>query len=124
MSVASRLFIADPRVDRRRWIWLSVYPILECAAAPTRQAIPTDQPRSVPSFTSHPVRGSLHPRTKLPPNCSLMQNWPMPACHFLLRDMPPSDNETGETIHIPRTQQFTVDALTGMMERLEVGGSP
>ena len=43
---------------------------------------------------------------------------------FSLRDLPPSDNETGETIHIPRAQQFTVDALTGMMERLGVGGSP
>jgi Domain of unknown function (DUF4365) len=43
---------------------------------------------------------------------------------FSLRDMPPSDNETGETIHIPRGQQFTVDALTGMMERLGAGGLP
>jgi hypothetical protein len=43
---------------------------------------------------------------------------------FSLRDMPPSENKTGQTIHIPRAQQFTVDALTGMMERLGVGGSP
>ena len=43
---------------------------------------------------------------------------------FSLRDMPPSDNETGQTIHIPRAQQFTVDALTGMMERLGAGDLP
>jgi len=43
---------------------------------------------------------------------------------FSLRDMPPSDKETGETIHIPRSQQFTVDAVTGMMERLGAGGLP
>ncbi len=43
---------------------------------------------------------------------------------FSLRDMPPSHNETSQTIHIPRVQQFTVDALTGMMERLGAGDLP
>jgi hypothetical protein len=43
---------------------------------------------------------------------------------FSLRGLPESDNETGETIRIPRKQQFTIDALTGMMERVGVGGSP
>ena len=46
------------------------------------------------------------------------------GCWFLLRDMPSSDNETGETLHVPRAQQFTVDALTGMMERLGAGALP
>ncbi len=43
---------------------------------------------------------------------------------YSLRDMPPSHNETGQTIHIPRAQQFTVNASTGMMERLGAGGLP
>jgi Domain of unknown function (DUF4365) len=41
-----------------------------------------------------------------------------------LRDMRPSENETGTTIYIPRTQQFTVDALIGLMERLGSGSLP
>jgi len=41
-----------------------------------------------------------------------------------LRGMPPSDNESGRMIHIPRTQQFTVDAVSAMMERLGAGAFP
>ncbi len=43
---------------------------------------------------------------------------------FSLRDLMPSQNETDQAIHIPRAQQFTVDALTGMMEGLGSGGLP
>jgi hypothetical protein len=42
----------------------------------------------------------------------------------LLHGMPSTHNETVQTILIPRTQQFMVDALTGMIERLGAGDLP
>lgn len=41
-----------------------------------------------------------------------------------LRGMEPSKNETKERIHIPRTQGFTVPALTQMMDTIGRGGRP
>lgn len=43
---------------------------------------------------------------------------------FSLREMPVSHNEASVTLHIPRGQQFTVQALTGIMDRLGAGGLP
>jgi hypothetical protein len=41
-----------------------------------------------------------------------------------LRAMDQSDNLETVTVHVPRAQQFTVDALTQMMERIGNGGHP
>lgn len=41
-----------------------------------------------------------------------------------LSGQPPSTNQSDETIHIPRNQQFTVKALTEMMERISQGETP
>jgi len=46
------------------------------------------------------------------------------AYWFSLRGMEPSKNETKERIHIPRTQGFTVAALTQMMDTIGCGGRP
>ena len=46
------------------------------------------------------------------------------AYWFSLRGMEPSKNETKERIHIPRTQGFTVAALTQMMDTIGHGGRP
>ncbi len=43
---------------------------------------------------------------------------------YSLRGMPMSDNKASVTLRIPRDQQFTVEALTGMMERVGAGGLP
>lgn len=41
-----------------------------------------------------------------------------------LRGLPPSENQSSQTVPIPRAQQFTVDGLRGMMERIGQGDSP
>lgn len=41
-----------------------------------------------------------------------------------LRDAPETTNTTNVTVQLPRTQQFTVDALRSMMLRIGHGGSP
>ena len=41
-----------------------------------------------------------------------------------LRGRPATENATSQTVHIPRKQLFTVDALTEMMERCAEGGTP
>lgn len=46
------------------------------------------------------------------------------AYWFSLRGMEPSKNETKERVHIPRTQGFTVAALTQMMDTIGRGGRP
>lgn len=41
-----------------------------------------------------------------------------------LHGWPPTSNETSVTIHIPRANTFTKDALTAMMGRVANGGQP
>ena|SRR5581483_1632633 len=41
-----------------------------------------------------------------------------------LRGFPPTDNETGQTVKIPRSQRFTVESLKGIMERIGQGALP
>jgi hypothetical protein len=41
-----------------------------------------------------------------------------------LRGLPPSENETGQSVVIHRTQQFTVDSLQAIMERIGRGDLP
>ena len=41
-----------------------------------------------------------------------------------LRGLPPSDNQSSQTVRIPRAQQFTVDELRGMMDRIGQGALP
>ncbi len=43
---------------------------------------------------------------------------------FSVRGLPPSDNNDSVTLHIPRNQQFTADALTDILERIGAGGKP
>jgi Domain of unknown function (DUF4365) len=41
-----------------------------------------------------------------------------------LRGMPPSENTSGQTVRIPRTQTFTVESLRGIMLRIGQGALP
>lgn len=41
-----------------------------------------------------------------------------------LRGLPPSENETGQTVYVQRVQQFTVESLQALMERIGQGGLP
>lgn len=41
-----------------------------------------------------------------------------------LRGMTPSSNETGQTIHMSRQQQFNITALQAIMDRISNGGLP
>lgn len=41
-----------------------------------------------------------------------------------LRSQPQTDNEASVTVRIPRVQQFTVDSLKELMERISNGGLP
>ena len=41
-----------------------------------------------------------------------------------LRGLPESDNSASVTITIPRSQQFTVEELTGILDRIGAGGAP
>ena len=41
-----------------------------------------------------------------------------------LRGSPPTSNTTRRTVHVPRDQRVTIDALNGMMERVGRGGFP
>lgn len=41
-----------------------------------------------------------------------------------LKDFPESDNETSQTVNIPRKQQFTAPSLQEIMNRVGQGGSP
>ncbi|HEX5446146.1 MAG TPA: DUF4365 domain-containing protein [Pirellulales bacterium] len=41
-----------------------------------------------------------------------------------LRGFPPTENDTGQTVRIPRSQRFTVESLQGMMERISQGLLP
>lgn len=41
-----------------------------------------------------------------------------------LRGLPPSENDTSQTVEIPRTQQFTVESLQAIMQRIGQGGLP
>lgn len=41
-----------------------------------------------------------------------------------LRGFPPTDNTTGQTVRISRTQRFTVESLQGIMERIGQGLLP
>ncbi|HEY8751173.1 MAG TPA: DUF4365 domain-containing protein [Tepidisphaeraceae bacterium] len=41
-----------------------------------------------------------------------------------LRGMPPSDNQTGQTVRIPRAQVFSVQSLQGIMQRIGQGALP
>ena len=41
-----------------------------------------------------------------------------------LRGLPPSENETGQTVYIPRRQKFTVNSLQEIMQRIGQGGLP
>ncbi|HJT33108.1 MAG TPA: DUF4365 domain-containing protein [Pirellulales bacterium] len=41
-----------------------------------------------------------------------------------LRGFPPTENDTGQTIRISRSQRFTVQSLQGMMERISLGSVP
>lgn len=41
-----------------------------------------------------------------------------------LRGLPPSQNETGQTVQIPRRQMFTVPSLQGILQRISQGELP
>ena len=41
-----------------------------------------------------------------------------------LRGFPPTENETGKTVRIPRSQRFTVESLQAIMQRISRGGLP
>jgi hypothetical protein len=41
-----------------------------------------------------------------------------------LREQPETDNSTSVTVHIPRSQQFTVESLTEILERIGAGKTP
>jgi hypothetical protein len=41
-----------------------------------------------------------------------------------LRGLPPSENDTSQTVEIPRAQQFTVESLQAIMQRIGQGGLP
>jgi Domain of unknown function (DUF4365) len=54
------------------------------------------------------------------------ENLQLHHCGYWLsiRGWPESENKSGETVHISRSQQFTVEALLRMMERLGAGEMP
>ncbi|MFH0823782.1 MAG: DUF4365 domain-containing protein, partial [Pseudomonadota bacterium] len=41
-----------------------------------------------------------------------------------LHGLPPSENETGQTVYIPRSQKFTVESLRAIMQRIGRGDLP
>jgi hypothetical protein len=41
-----------------------------------------------------------------------------------LRGLPPSENETGQGVRIPRAQKFTVESLQAIMQRIGQGDLP
>jgi hypothetical protein len=46
------------------------------------------------------------------------------ACWVSLAGQPESDNEISVTVSVPRANLFTVEALRGLMTRINDGGAP